>query len=73
VSVSSKYWHKKYRKYFSGRKNFQVHDEENFAVTGDKVVIRQCQKITPTKYYYVRNVIVPYPRDPPKEYDEVMK
>ena len=34
-----------------------VHDEENFCKSGDKVVIRQCRKLTQHKYYYVRNII----------------
>lgn len=40
-----------------------VHDEENFCTTGDKVVIRHTDKLTKNKYYYVRNIVVPYPRE----------
>jgi hypothetical protein len=40
-----------------------AHDEEGFCVTGDKVVIKNTQKMSTNKYYYVRNIVVPYPRD----------
>ena len=39
-----------------------VHDEEEYCRTGDKVVIRQCRKISPIKHYYVRNVVLPVGR-----------
>ena len=39
-------------------KNFHCHDGENYCRTGDKVVIQQCRKITPIKYYFVRNIVL---------------
>ena len=42
---------------------FMVHDEEDYCVTGDKVVIKHTNKISSRKYYFVRNIIIPYPRD----------
>lgn len=41
---------------------FHVHDEEGYCRTGDKVVIRQCRKLSNIKYYYVRNVVLPVGR-----------
>ena len=39
-----------------------MHDEEEYCRTGDKVVIKQCRKISPIKYYYVRNIVLPVGR-----------
>ena len=43
-------------------KNFTVHDEESYCQVGDKVVIRQCRKLSPMKHYYVRNIVLPIGR-----------
>ena len=43
-------------------RNFHAHDEENFCEVGDKVVLRQCRKISTMKHYYVRNIILPTAR-----------
>ena len=40
-----------------------MHDEENYCTTGDKVVIRRCAPITSNKHYYVRNIVIPQPRE----------
>lgn len=37
--------------------HYQVHDEHNFCRIGDVVVIKACAKLTPTKAYFVRNVL----------------
>ncbi len=40
-----------------------MHDEDEYCRTGDKVVIRYCgKKISPIKYYYIRNVVLPIGR-----------
>ena len=39
-----------------------MHDEEEFCVTGDKVVIRHCRKLSSTKAYYVNRIIKPAAR-----------
>ena len=41
---------------------FHCHDEEEYCRSGDKVVVRQCKKISNIKYYYVRNVVLPVGR-----------
>lgn len=43
--------------YKKGSKHYQVHDEHNFCRIGDVVVIKACQKLTPTKAYFVRNIV----------------
>ena len=47
---------------------FHCHDEDEYCRTGDKVVIRFCKKISPIKYYYVRNVVLPIGRN--QSYDQ---
>jgi hypothetical protein len=39
-----------------------VHDPEDFCKTGDKVVVKQCRKLSATKYYSVRNIVLPIGR-----------
>ena len=42
---------------------FHCHDEEEYCRTGDKVIIRYCgKKLSPIKYYFVRNVVLPIGR-----------
>ncbi len=43
-------------------KNKQVHDENNYCVTGDKVVIRATEKLSKTKAYFVKSIVKPFPR-----------
>ena len=42
--------------------NFHAHDPESFCKTGDKVVLRACRKLSPSKHYYVRNIVLPIGR-----------
>ncbi|EGR31697.1 ribosomal protein, putative [Ichthyophthirius multifiliis] len=63
VRVDHKFWVPKYKEYQSSQKKYQVHDEENFCVIGDKVVIRSCMPLSPTKHYFVRNIVKPFSRD----------
>jgi ribosomal protein S17 len=62
VRVSAQHWNFKYKKYEYSHKNKQVHDSYNYCVTGDKVIIRATQKLTPTKAYYVKNIVKPFAR-----------
>lgn len=43
--------------------NKQVHDEENYCVTGDKVVIKFCGQMSKMKNYYVKSIVKPMGRD----------
>ena len=60
--MSNYRWLPKQTLWMQRSKNFQVHDEENFCRSGDKVVIRRCRKMTQYKYYYVRNIVRPVGR-----------
>lgn len=37
--------------------HYQAHDADNFCRIGDIVVIKACNKLSPTKDYYVRNIL----------------
>jgi ribosomal protein S17 len=52
----------KYRKPQYSSKNKQVHDEDNYCVTGDKVIIANCHKLSKTKAYYVKTILKPFGR-----------
>lgn len=62
VRVSSRRWNSKYAKALFNSKNKQVHDEYNYCVTGDKVIISNCLKLSPTKAYYVKEIVKAFPR-----------
>ncbi|CAG9329278.1 unnamed protein product [Blepharisma stoltei] len=62
VRVNRFFFVKKYNKTYSWARSFQVHDEEEYCVLGDKVIIRSCRPMSKTKRYYVRNIVVMMPR-----------
>ena len=62
VRVSAQHWNFKYKKYLYSHKNKQVHDEYNYCVAGDKVVIRGMEKMSKTKAYFVKNIVKPFGR-----------
>ena len=62
VRVSSRHYNQKYKKYLYNHKHKQVHDELNYWVTGDKVIIANCQQLTNTKAYYVKTIVKPFLR-----------
>ena len=47
----------------NSHKNKLVHDQMNYCVSGDKVIIKNCQKLSKQKAYYIKNIIKPFPRD----------
>ena len=57
VSVTRKYMHKKYKKYVRQRKRFKVHDEENTAKVGDKVLIEETRPISKHKRWRLREIL----------------
>ena len=63
VRVSAQNWNKKFKRYMNSHKNKLVHDETNYCVTGDKVIIKSCPKLSKQKAYYVKNIFKPFPRD----------
>ena len=46
VRVDYTYYIKKFKGYNHRFSKFLVHDEENFAVSGDKVIIKKCKPLT---------------------------
>jgi small subunit ribosomal protein S17 len=58
VRISSYHWNYKVGFWVTKSKNLHCHDEENYCRTGDKVVIQSCRKMSPTKHYFVRNIVL---------------
>lgn len=63
VRVSAQTWNNKYKMFLHSHKNKLVHDETNYCVTGDKVIIKCTHKLSKQKAYYVKNIVRPFPRD----------
>lgn len=65
VSVLVERWHmnRHYGKYMRSTNLFHCHDGDNYCVTGDKVVIRSCPRMTPIKHFHIRNVVLPMGRN----------
>jgi len=53
VLVSRRVLHPKYRKYFTQRRKFHVHDPEGRARQGDLVEFMSCRPISKTKRWIV--------------------
>ena len=58
VRINSYHWNYKVGFWLTKGKNFHCHDEENYCRTGDKVVIRACRKMSTSKNFYVRNIML---------------
>ena len=58
VKVNSYHWSYKIGFWVTKSKNFHCHDGENYCRVGDKVIIKSCRKLTPLKYYFVRNIVL---------------
>ncbi len=54
VSVARFVKHPKYQKFFKKDKKYQVHDEANGAVIGDKVEIQEVRPISKTKRFIIK-------------------
>lgn len=63
VRVSARNWNTKYKMYLYSHKNKLVHDETNYCVSGDKVIIKSCKKLSKQKAYYVKSIVKAFPRD----------
>ena len=61
--MNTQHWYNKYKVFMKTHSNLQVHDEENFCVTGDKVVVKLCRPVSNSKSYFVKRVAKPFPRD----------
>ncbi|OGG77774.1 30S ribosomal protein S17 [Candidatus Kaiserbacteria bacterium RIFCSPLOWO2_01_FULL_54_24] len=53
VSVETFVMHPKYKKYLRKTKKYLVHDPENTAAVGDKVVIRETRPISKRKHFVI--------------------
>ncbi len=54
VSVARFVKHPKYQKFFKKDKKYQVHDENNSALVGDKVEIQETRPISKTKRFIIK-------------------
>jgi small subunit ribosomal protein S17 len=54
VSVARFVKHAKYQKFFKKDKKYQVHDESNSALVGDKVEIIETRPISKTKRFMIK-------------------
>jgi ribosomal protein S17 len=63
VRVSAQNWNNKYKRYIHSHQNKLVHDELNYCTSGDKVIIKNCHKLSKQKAYYVKNIVKAFPRD----------
>lgn len=63
VRVSAQHWNSKYKLFLHSHKNKLVHDEINYCVSGDKVIIKNCPKLSKNKAYYVKSILKALPRD----------
>merc|ERR1711957_791944 len=62
VRASRYRWNNKIGIWLNNSRNFHAHDEEEFCVTGDKVVLTSCRKISNHKAFMVRNIVKPAAR-----------
>jgi len=58
IKINRFFYVQKYKKTFSRTGRFQVHDEAETCVLGDKIVIQTCRPMSKTKRYFVRNIVV---------------
>ncbi len=75
VRVSRYSYNHKIKLWLTRSKNIHCHDEEEFCQTGDKVVIRNCRKMSKIKSFFVRNIVLPVGRqnmtgEPSTQYEE---
>ena len=57
VLIKTKKMHPKYRKQYTSTKKYAVHDENNVAKVGDKVIFEECRPISKTKKWRLLKVV----------------
>lgn len=57
VKVETTVMHPKYKKYIKRTKKYLVHDEENKANVGDRVIIREGRPFSKLKRFYLVRVL----------------
>ena len=56
-------YYNKHKVWVSRRHRFHCHDPDEFCCVGDKVIIRQCLKLSTLKYFYIKSVVLPIGRN----------
>lgn len=59
VRVTRRFPHPMYKKYITRTKNYYVHDEQNSAKPGDKVIIEETRPISKLKRWRLLDVATP--------------
>ncbi|MCH7575492.1 MAG: 30S ribosomal protein S17 [Candidatus Marinimicrobia bacterium] len=59
VRVTRRFPHPMYKKYITRTKNYYVHDEQNSANPGDKVIIEETRPISKLKRWRLLDVTTP--------------
>merc|ERR1712147_138638 len=62
VRVSGYSWNNKVGIWLNNSRNVHAHDPESFCVTGDKVILLQCRKLSNIKSHHVHEIIKPAAR-----------
>lgn len=57
VQIKKRVQHPVFKKYYTVRKKYKAHDEENSCHNGDKVLIRQCRPLSREKRWVVIKII----------------
>jgi small subunit ribosomal protein S17 len=57
VQIKKRVQHPIFKKYYTVRKKYKAHDEQNTCHNGDKVLIRQCRPLSREKRWVVVKVI----------------
>ena len=55
-------WNNKVGIWLNNSRNVHAHDPESFCVTGDKVILLQCRKLSKIKSHHVHEIIKPAAR-----------
>lgn len=57
VAVIRRYMHDRYKKYVKERDKYKVHDEDNDARVGDKVLIEETRPLSKDKRWRLKEII----------------
>jgi small subunit ribosomal protein S17 len=58
VRIHSYHFNYKVGIWMTKGRNFHCHDEEEYCRTGDKVIISQCRKLSKSKNFFIRNIVL---------------
>lgn len=57
VEIKKRVQHPVFKKYYTVRKKYKAHDEENICKAGDRVLIRQCRPLSKEKRWVVVKIL----------------